>query len=191
MGEEILPHADEWTQVKRECFLGSSSERRFEQKTAQDKASRQHQGFTSVSPDIVAMENALVLGQDDENDGRNSRNNESSSNDVASAGRRESNQAASAATTTSAVATMATASKDNARGALRSLKPEILRQAGVRPAWRTGRVTAVLDRSACSLNHPAAAMGPTPGRGNQTKPNPLIEVQRGCGVAFNIEVRIC
>eukprot|EP00903_Cladosiphon_okamuranus_P006300 g6178.t1 len=119
---------------------------------------------------------ALVLGQDDEDDGRNNRNNESSSDGVASAGGTEPNQATSATTTISAEASTVTVSKESARGALRALKPEILRQAGVRPAWRTGRVTAVLDRSACSLNHPAAAMGPTPGSGIKTKMDPLIEV---------------
>lgn len=198
VGEEILPHADEWARVKRECFLGSSNERRPEQTVAQEKDIPQNQDFSSDAPDVAALENVLVLGQDDEDDGRNNRNYDSSSNSpatsnsgVAFAGRRESNQAASAAKT-SAVAAMVAASKENARCALRSLRPEIIRQAGVRPAWRTGRVTAVLDRSACSLKHPAAAMGTTPGRGKKAKPDPLIEVQqwRGCSLAFDVGMRI-
>lgn len=194
VGEEILPHADEWTRVKREFFLGSSNERRPEQKAAQDKAIiHPHQGFSSVSPDVVALENALVLGQDDEGDDRNNRNHDSgrnkspgaSGNGAASAAQREENHGAPAEKTP-AVAAMVAASKENARCALRSLRPEILRQAGARPGWRTGRVTAVLDRSACSLNHPAGAMGPALGRGQKAKPDPLIEVQRGWGFCVKL-----
>ena len=191
VGEEILPHADEWTRVKRELFLGSSSssggERRADQKAARDKAIRLNDGLSPVPLGVVTLENALVRGQGDEDDGRRINPNDGSSrssppstkgNGVASAAQAEPNQGASA-DETSAVAAVVEASKENARSALRSLRPEILRQARVRPAWRTGRVTAVLDRSACSLNHPAVAMGPAPGRGQKAKPDPLIEVQPG------------
>lgn len=194
VGEEVLPHADEWTRVKRECFLGSSSgsssnQGMSKQKATEATAIRQKQLFSSVSPDIVALENTLVLGQGDAGDDRNSRSHGSSddtglgasSNGVAaSSARRRPNQAAPATDASVVAATAAAAaaaSKENARGALRSLRPEILRQAGVHPEWRTGRVTAVLDRSVCSLDRPAAAMGPTPGRGKKAKPDPLVEVR--------------
>lgn len=181
IGEEILPHADEWTRVKRECFFGSSSNgRSLEQKAVQDQAISQDQGVSSVSPSVVALENALVLRHGDEDNDHDNRNHDSSNspntnNGAASAARREPNKAAPAIKTSTVSATVA-ASEENARCAIRLLRPEILRQAGVRPAWRTGRVTAVLDRSACSLDHTAAVIGPTPGRGKNTKSDPLIEV---------------
>lgn len=37
--------------------------------------------------------------------------------------------------------------RGNARSAVRSLRPEVLRQAGARTRWCTGRITAVLDRA--------------------------------------------
>eukprot|EP00752_Nemacystus_decipiens_P008770 g7826.t1 len=177
VGEEILPHADEWTRVKRECFLGSSNERGLEQNITQEKAFRPYQDQSSVSEEITALENALVLGQDVEDDDRsNSRSNQGAHSDgVASGPQRESN-GTTLPPRSSAVAATEAASKEKARCALRSLRQEIFRQAGVHPAWRTGRVTAVLDRSTCSLNHPVAATGSAPGRGQRAKPDPLIEV---------------
>lgn len=182
VAEEVLPHADEWARVKKECFLGGSNERILEQKAALEKAFRPNQGSSSVSADIVALENALMVGQDDEDDDPNDRNHYSSTspgtkNSVAASATGRIPQQTASATRSSAAATAVTVSKENARCTLRSLRPEILRQAGARPVWRTGRVTAVLDRSVCPLNHASAAMGSTPLRGKKSKSDPLIEVR--------------
>ncbi len=164
VGEEIVPHADEWTWVKWGCLRGGSDD------GLKDETGREttlDEDYPSASSDIVALENAIVRGQE-ANDRSNTTHNNSNNNN--------NNNNTSSAKNTSA---MAAASQERARRALRALRPEILRQAGVCPAWRTGRVTAVLDRSGTAdpLNHRAVAMGPAPRRAKNATADPLIEVR--------------
>ncbi|CAM9542999.1 unnamed protein product, partial [Ectocarpus sp. 12 AP-2014] len=157
IGVEIVQHADEWTRFKRECLLPSDSRDRLEKQAQRVHSSRQNQGYPSVSSDISALENALVRGQDE---GGSSKSNNSGTENTMSA---------------------ALVSKDNARRALRSLRPEVLRQAGARAVWRTGWVTAVLDHHAGragSLNRQTATGGATTAGGSakNARTDPLIEV---------------
>lgn len=158
IGVEIVPHADEWTRFKRKCLLPIDSSDRLEKQAQQVDSSRQNQGYPSVSSDISALENALVRGQDE---GGSSKSNNSGTDNTMSA---------------------ALVSKDNARRALRSLRPEVLRQAGARAVWRTGWVTAVLDHHAGragSLNRQTATGGATTAGGStkNARTDPLIEVR--------------
>lgn len=183
IGEEVVPHADEWARVKTRCLFVSrsssngSSDRLEKKAAAQDGSPCQNQGAPSMSPDVTALENALIRGHDDgeDDDSNNNGNNSTTDNNGKSY-----HTAASAAAAVSE--NSAAAAKESARCALRSLRPEILRQAGARPAWRTGRVTAVLDRSetAGPRCHPAAAMGTTSGRTNKSRTDLLIEVRDRC-----------
>jgi len=153
VGEEVVPHADEWTRIKRGCLRGSSNDG-LENEIGRENAPDENSPF--VPPDIVALENAIVHGQEE---GDNNSNNTSSAKNVTA---------------------MAAASQERARRALRSLRPEILRQAGVRPSWRTGRLTAVLDRLGMTdaLNHRTVA---TSSRAEIARTDPLIEVRTVLG----------
>lgn len=158
IGVEIVPHADQWTRFKRECLLPSDSSDQLKNQAEQVDSSRQNQGYPSVSSDIRALENALVRGQDE--DGSSKKNNSGTDNTVPAA----------------------LVSKDNARRALRSLRPEVLRQAGARAVWRIGCVTAVLNHQAGrtgSLNRQTAMAGGTTAGGSAKKvrTDPLIEVR--------------
>ncbi|CBJ33221.1 calmodulin-like myosin-light chain [Ectocarpus siliculosus] len=157
IGAEIVPHADEWARFKRECLFPINSSDRLEKQAQHVDSSCQNQGYPSVSSDISALENALVRGQDE---GGSSKNNNSGTDNTMSA---------------------APVSKDNARRALRSLRPEVLRQAGARAVWRTGWVTAVLDHHAGragSLNRQTVTGGATTAGGSakNARTDPLIEV---------------
>lgn len=120
----------------------------------QPQASRDSGRCDAELFDITILENAVV-GPDREG------------NDTSTEGTR---QADAAEHTGAAVA------RENARRAVHALRPEVLRQSGARAAWRTGRVTAVLDQEGMSLNHPTA--GETK-RKKDFGRSPLIEVRGG------------
>lgn len=130
-----MPHADEWTRVKRQLlFPGSSSHIKKERESDQGGSHRQPQDHYSAAADIATLENTLVHRQDD-------------GVAVPSVSKTHPDKTASAERFPETPAERIVASQENARSALRSLRPEILRQAGARPTWRIGRVTAVLDRT--------------------------------------------
>ena len=92
-------------------------------------------------------------------------------NDSIRAQKKDNQKSAAAKTDTTPV------SMENARNAVRSLRPEILRQAGARATWRTGCVTAVLKQAGRSLNHPAAGKTVAGVLAKKPENKPLIEVQ--------------
>lgn len=149
VGQQLLPHADAWARAKSR-FL------------CDQKASRAHGGGDVATDfcDTSTLENVLI-GCDNGDD----------TNDSVRARKKDSQKSAGAKTDTTVV------SMENARNAVRSLRPEILRQAGARAMWRTGRVTAVLEQTGRSLNNPTA--GKTVAVVLAKKPGikPLIEVQ--------------
>lgn len=132
VGERVVPHADEWTRLKRQFLLPSGNSNKLERPGVQDGNSHQHQDRPSAAPDIASLENALVHRKDD-------------GDAKLSVPREQNDQFASAEHATNTPMEEVVASKEKARSALRSLRPEILRQADVRPTWRVGRVTAVID----------------------------------------------
>lgn len=182
VGGEVVPHADEWTRVKTRCLLvssgsGSSGDRPERKAFVQDGNPYQVKGAPSMtSPDITALENTLIRGYDDDND--EDSNSVTDKSRVPSARKRKSNNTAAAAQAAAVSESSAAAAKESARCALRLLRPEILRQAGAHPAWRTGRVTAVLDRSLTDPQNSlsAAAIGTTSGRRLEARTDPLVEV---------------
>ena len=145
VGQQLLPHSEAWTRAKRRSRYNQQSE----SKGGGDGATE----FCNIS----MLENVLV-GHDNEDD----------TNDSTQAQKKDRQHAAAEKSGT-------VVSTENVRSAVRSLRPEIMRQAGARATWRTGRVTAVLEQEGRSLNHPTraatVALAKKPGN------NPLIEVQ--------------
>lgn len=142
VGQEIMPHAEQWTRVKTRllyCLPGTA-------------AGRNHGDVDS--PSITALEND-VIGE------------ENSSNNIAAPGQKP---LTAVATDVGAAATM-----ENVRRTLRLLRPELFRQVGARTVWRTGCVTALVDRGGTTHNLPAAAT--TAVGAKKSAYQPLIEVR--------------
>lgn len=160
VGQRLLPHADEWTRVKRRLLCSEQSEAQGGGGNTDD----------TKFYNIPTLENNLVSHYNGYNNNALTRSKENGEPAMAeTVTHKKSGQPEVPEKTDTAAFT------ENIRSAVRSLRPEILRQAGARAVWRTGRVTAVLEQVGRSANHPtggaAIALAQTPGN------IPLIEVR--------------
>ncbi|CAM9744831.1 unnamed protein product [Scytosiphon promiscuus] len=160
VGMRVVPHADEWTRVKKHFSFPSGNVSKVEEQAGHNNSHHQRQDRPSVAPDIASLEDTLVHRKDD---GKIS----------PAVSKKAPDQMASAEHASESPAEEMVASKENARSALRSLRPEILRQAKACPTWRAGRVTAVLDLTGTAgvLDHQRGATS-----GKISTAEPLIEV---------------
>lgn len=143
VGEDFMPHADEWSRVKHNV-------------TPKLRGNGALIGHCDTASDIATLENTVI-----ESVRRDSDPTPKETDD-----RCAENGHIPGDTTKGRLTTIA-----------RSLRPELLRQAGVRSVWRTARVTAMLDRTRLSLN-PAPAVGSTRTGPKTPGQQPLIEVRR-------------
>lgn len=151
VGEDLMPHADEWTRIKNRALYPASTE---VDATGDDP---------KRTTGITDLENTVV-GDEAEHDtiaGRGGKNSEGKPP--------EAGEYLAAAVPDPA------ASTEKVHTALHAMRPELLRQAGACAVWRTGRVTAVLDRAGCSgrRRFPPGAPDVTK-RGQQ---QPMVEVR--------------
>ena len=141
VGEDFVPHADEWTMIKHSVINHSGGDA-----TQCDR----YDGAANIS----ALEKAVITS-----------------------GRGESTLSPVEAEYRPAVnkSTAEEASNGQLLNVIRSLRPELLRQARARLMWRIARVTAVLDRTRLGLK-----LAPAPGaiRTGSLGHHPLIEVRK-------------
>lgn len=161
VGQHLLPHADAWACAKRRLLYTNQ------------KNCRAHggsDGATELCNDTSTLENVLI-GRDTGGDTNDS-----------TAAQKKADQNSVAEKTDTVV------SMEGARNAVRSLRPEILRQAGARATWRTGRVTAVLEQAGRPLTNPTGGTAGVAVLAKKPGNNPLIEVQ-DCRFSLFIKYR--
>lgn len=158
VGQQLLPHAHEWRRTKRRLL---SSQQNEAQGAGDDNVD-------SELRNISTLENALVRHDNGENNNPTARHDDG--DNINSQARKKSSQPAGAENIDTVVFS------ENVRRAVRSLRPEIIRQAGARAVWRTGRVTAVLEQTGRPANHPAG-VNPTIALAQKPGNVPLIEVR--------------
>lgn len=143
VGEEFLPHANEWTRAKSRLLYHPPE-------------SKPSGGKVAATSGISALEKTVIGESRDEKP------------HVEEGGRQG-----------SAVAQqLGSGSHDKTRAVVRSIRPDLLRQAGARAVWRTGRVTALLDRTRLGLKLPPAT-GVIATGVKKSRDQPLIEVRNG------------
>lgn len=157
VGEDFMPHADEWARVKNRTLYPKTPE----VNATGDDSKR--------TRDIIEIENTVV-GDGVKHDITAGRSGKTDEGGKPEAG------ADFTAAASNAVST------EKAHNALRAMRPELLRQAGACAVWRTGRITAVLDRAGCSSRRrfPPGASGAK----KNAQQQPIVEVRYSSGIAF-------
>lgn len=156
VGEEVLPHADEWVNIKAHFVLTSDPD-------ADNLISAQN----TASVDITALETAVVGANT--TDGDNS-SNATTSSTAGKAGDRDRQAGVWKDRETTKKEEPAT--QERAFRAVVKLRPELLRQAGARPEWRTGCIAGVMDPGGVSPRPRVLAE-----TGKKSEKHHLIEVR--------------
>lgn len=126
VGEDLMPHADEWARLKNRALYPASAE------------VDANEGDPKHTTGITELENTVV--------GDGAEHNTSSERGRKNSGRKQ----PEAGEDLAAAVPDPAASTEKAHNALRAMRSEFFRQAGACGVWRTGRVTAVLDRAGCN-----------------------------------------
>lgn len=170
VGEELLPHTDEW----------SSRKSQFALETQLDASFASVQNTTSID-NIAALEATVLAGGNhatvDGDETGNAYGNATAFHSTAGENRHKSGQQAKAQTASvskyrqNAGRGRETPANHSAFHTMIKLRSEILRQAGATAEWRTGCVTALMDRGGVNLQPRSFAEA-----NKKADQHPLIEV---------------